>query len=138
MPSGVELIGLEALASIPGAAPRVLMDALGQAGEEALLGLIPDLASYPAQRAGSTYRRTGQLGRLWTSAKPTWASKPTGFIGTLGNATSYGPYVQGDEQSPSNGHWKTAADVLDGHTTEIFGIFDDALAGAAKRLEGGG
>ena len=138
MPSGVELIGLEALASIPGAAPRVLMDALGQAGEEALLGLIPDLASYPSQPAGSTYRRTGTLGRLWTSAKPSWAAKPSGFIGTLGNATSYGPYVQGDEQARGNAHWDTAADVLDGHTAEIFGIFEDALERAAKQLEGSG
>ena len=136
--SEVRLVGLDALAAIPANARRVLMDALGQAGEEALLGLIPDLADYPAQPAGSTYRRTGTLGRLWTSAKPSWQSKPTGFIGTLGNATSYGPYVQGDDQAPGNDHWQTAGDVLDGHTAEIVGIFEGSLEDAAKQLEGGG
>lgn len=138
MPSGVEIIGLDALAAIPSNARRVLMDALGSASEEALLGIIPDLARYPAQPAGSTYRRTGQLGRLWTSAKPSWQASNSGFIGTLGNATSHGPYVQGDEQAASNRHWETAADVLDGHAAEIVGIFTDTLVDAAKQLERGG
>ena len=136
MPSEVKLLGLEALQSMTGNAPRVLIDALGQAGEEALLGMIPDLADYPAQPADSTYRRTGTLGRLWTSAKPTWVARGAGFIGTLGNGTSYGPYVQGEEQAPSNDHWQTVGDVLDGHTAEITGIFDRALEAAAKQLGG--
>jgi hypothetical protein len=49
------------------------------------------LAQYPAQRPNSSYRRTGTLGRKWTSK----IEEGNGAIrGRVGNNTDYAPLVQ--------------------------------------------
>lgn len=66
---------------------------------------------YPPQRAGSSYRRTGTLGRTWTSDV-----YPEGdaLIGKVGNVTKYAPQVQSEKfQSKAHkGRWQTDVQVI--------------------------
>lgn len=100
--------------------------------ETALSWMHADIAHYPPPPANSRYRRTGNLGRAWTT-------KITGgganIVGELGNAVrdrrgrSYGPYVQ-DEQRQVRVHrlrWQTDKDVVDWNETRIMRMFDEHL-----------
>lgn len=66
---------------------------------------------YPPQRPGSSYRRTGTLGRRWTHRVTTSGSTVTGRVG---NNTSYAPQVQSERfQHPVHrGRWQTAEKVI--------------------------
>ena len=132
----IDFPNLSALQSAIAALPRLLQEALADAGPTVLLQLIPDLARYPSPPAGSTYARTGTLGRLWTSAQPVWSASGSGlgFAATLANATPYGPYVQDPgSQPPWMDHWDDTQAILDQHTAELAAALADALA---ARLEG--
>lgn len=128
--NAIEFPTLPALQAAISALPQILQDALATVGPQALLSLIPDLAHYPSPPAGSTYHRSGTLGRLWTGAQPVWRADGTlGFAATLGNATPYGPYVQDPtSQAPWMHHWDTTQDVLDAHTADIAALLARALA----------
>jgi len=69
------------------------------------------VAEYPPPPAGSTYRRTGTLGRRWTTRVETL----TKFEGVIGNNTVYGPYVQdkGEQAKVHQGRWQTIQSVVD-------------------------
>lgn len=137
MSTTVDFPNLSALQSAINALPRLLQAALADAGPAALLALIPDLARYPSPPAGSTYVRTGTLGRLWTTAQPVWAASGTGlaFSATLGNATPYGPYVQDPgSQAPWMDHWDDTQTILDQHTAELAELLMDALAARLERM----
>lgn len=131
----VRIDGLDALLTLSASAPRVIRETLADASDEALLGMVADLASYPPTPPASRYRRSGTLGRLWTTAQPTWEARAAGFLGALANATPYGPYVQGEEQTAGNAHWTTAADALTQHTPRIRDVFLAALIRALRLLE---
>lgn len=62
---------------------------------------VRKMATYPVQRAGSRYRRTGTLGRSW-SATPTTRSgdKIEAVIGSNSNIAPYNRDVEGDDQLP--------------------------------------
>lgn len=66
---------------------------------------------YPPQRAGSSYRRTGTLGRTWTSDV---YSEGDALIGKVGNVTKYAPQVQSEKfQSKAHkGRWQTDVQVI--------------------------
>lgn len=87
------------------------------------------MALYPSQRAGSTYVRTGTLGRRWTTAVET---KGTTIRGRVGNNTSYGPFVQSKafQASIHRGRWQTDQDVMDRSLTTIQGYFEDEIGRA--------
>jgi len=68
---------------------------LQQGMRRAVYRVVATLATYPAQRTGSSYVRTGTLGRRWTS-KVTVTSTNSGVEGRAGNNTLYGPWVQSD------------------------------------------
>lgn len=114
--------------------PNILHDPM-----EASLALLHDfMARYPAQRAGSTYRRTGDYGRKWTEAiRP----EGSGLYGELGNSVrsrrhgkAYGPYVGNEQrQSRYNTHWQTDADAIRQHEPQIQRYFDQALQRVADR-----
>src|SRR5262245_56539893 len=120
----VQIVGLAPLLEALNRFPEAVRPALQQAAEVALLSLIPDLADYPPPPAGSTYRRTGTLGRLWTAAQPEFAADASGFEASIGNATPYGDFVQGEHQaSMHRGRWKTVEDVVNSHQAEIEAYF---------------
>ncbi len=90
--------------------------------ERGLLRMQGAMAQYPSPRTGSTYVRTGTLGRRWTSAKPVI----TPLRGRVVNNTKYGPYVQRDpsEGQPSQarvhqGRWQTDVAVMNQHQGPI-------------------
>lgn len=72
------------------------------------------------------YRRTGTLGRRWTSAI---TGSGDNLVGTVGNNTSYGPYVmsRADQAAYHAGVWPVAEDVADQMTDDVLGIFQQAV-----------
>jgi len=68
--------------------------------------LRAELALYPPPPEGSTYRRTGTLGRRWLTSI-------SGLVGKAYNTTVYAPYVQDEEQQAGvhRGRWQTVQSV---------------------------
>jgi len=126
----IELRGLDALYRKLGNA--VANRTLRPAMEHAVKLVQRDMADYPAQRAGSTYRRTGTLGRRWTT-KVSYGS--SGVQGKVGNNTKYGPYVQSErfQSRIHRGRWQTDEQVLERDTEKITGLLQDTID---KALEG--
>jgi hypothetical protein len=72
------------------------------------------LASYPAERPGQRYKRTGNLGRGWTEARPAYVVKADGGIDArITNPVSYTDQVQGDAQMIwFKGRWTLASTIV--------------------------
>lgn len=117
MADSVTITGDKATAAALEAAEKLIVAGVERAGRKWLLKRIPQLARYPAARPSSSYRRTGDLGRKWTSAQPQWQSNGSAFVGKLGNATPYGPFVQGDpgkrpgQAQVHQGRWGVASKI---------------------------
>ena len=75
------------------------------------------------------YRRTGTLGRKWTS-KVTFTDDEV--MGFAGNNAPYARFVQGfDTQARIHaGNWQTEQDVANDSRDEIMGIFADEIGRA--------
>lgn len=91
---------------------------------KAALALAARLAVYPSPPSGSTYRRTGTLGRAWTQ-------QGAGLRYVVGNNVRYATYVQGPDQAQVHrGRWltaeKAAEEVIEPLTRDIAA----AVAGA--------
>ncbi len=88
------------------------------------------LAAYPAPPVGSSYRRTGTLGRSWTT---TVTPSSDGITGEIGNNVRYAPYVQGGPQSDPDqawmhqGRWQTDEQVMLANEARIRALFSDAV-----------
>lgn len=107
---------------------------LRQPVTESLAMLVSDIATYPAPPPGSTYRRTGTLGRFWTSAVPEIVETSQGITGRYGNNLEYAPYVQ-DEELQADIHksrWPTDLDVIKKNEKKIVDKFENFLV---KSLE---
>jgi len=91
-----------------------------------------DAATYPPAPPGSTYIRTGTLGRRWTTQVSTEGND---VIGIVGNKTTYGPYVMGDDLQARvhRGRWRTMGKLAEAHMPAILEDFrttlQDALGG---------
>lgn len=96
------------------------------------------MARYPAPPSGSTYRRSGNYGREWTSSVD---ESGGGITGTLGNAVrdrrgrSYGPYVGDSERQAAihRGRWVTDQIALDQNMDAIVDDFGQAINGVMNR-----
>ena len=80
--------------------------------------LTTDLRRYPAQPSGSTYRRTGLLGRRWVF------KVRAGLFGasvTAGNNTVYAQWVQSEAKQAwmHEGRWQTEEQVLEANVDYI-------------------
>lgn len=108
----VQLRGVDALLKKLGKAQGV--DVLRKPMQRGLHRLQRDMADYPPQRSGSSYRRTGTLGRKWTSARPIVTAQRDGLRGRAGNNTPYGPFVQSAmfQARAHRGRWQTDERVL--------------------------
>ena len=63
-------------------------------------------ATYPAKPAGSSYNRTGKLGRGWKVGTATQTSIQ------VGNKVAYGQWVQkAGQQAKRNKHWQTDEEI---------------------------
>lgn len=99
---------------------------------QSLALLVDDIATYPPEPANSSYTRTLDLGRFWTSAQYEIGATTGGITGVIGNAVrsrktgrAYGPYVQdADEQAwMHRGRWRTDQDVAERNTPAIVRIW---------------
>lgn len=93
--------------------------------------VVNAMADYPPPPAQSRYVRTGTLGRRWTS-KTTRQSD--GVTGTIGNNTSYGPFVQSKafQARVHRGRWQTDEQVLTDNLTAIQADFERAIQAALR------
>jgi hypothetical protein len=84
---------------------------------------------YPAQRASSSYVRTGTLGRRWTTKIRKDSRSITGIVG---NNTIYAPWVQSKlfQARVHRGRWLTDAMAVQQEATRIAGFFSDAIDAA--------
>lgn len=90
------------------------------------------MARYPRQRnPRSTYRRTGTLGRRWTTRI---IADANGLTGVVGNNTIYAPRVQSNQfQAPVHkGHWQTDKDAILKNRGAIERDFEQAIQKALK------
>lgn len=81
---------------------------------------------YPPQRSGTKYRRSGTLGRRWTTQITTWNDE---IIGEAGNNTSYGPFVQSDafQAHWNDGIWQTDAQAIEENRSGIETDFQSTI-----------
>jgi hypothetical protein len=125
---------LEAFANFP----TIAAGEISKAVEKALLLLQGAAADYPPKPPESTYRRTGTLGRLWTSAARVVEENVSGafVVGRVGNATPYGPYVQDPKEQAKvhRGRWKTTEQIVQEHRAEIDDILAEAGAQIVERI----
>ena len=89
------------------------------------------MATYPPQRMGSRYIRTGTLGRKWTTKVTT---SKGGVRGKVGNNTPYGPVVQSSQFQASihRGRWQTDENVVRINSAAIIADFERAISAALK------
>lgn len=92
--------------------------------------VLRHIRTYPAQRPGSTYIRTGALGKSWSRRPP----EGTGLdmYAVVGSDPQVAPYniqVQHPEFQAAVhvGRWQTTADVIRRDTAEIQRYFDVRL-----------
>lgn len=73
-----------------------------------------ELATYPPQRAGTKYRRTGTLGRSWSHRVLLKSDRIEAVVGSQGQIAPYNVFVQGPNRRPVFGviGWKTPKEVL--------------------------
>lgn len=97
----------------------------------AVLRIQADMQKYPPQRAGARYRRTGTLGRRWTTRVVSEARR---VEGTVGNNTSYGPFVQSSrfQARIHRSIWQTDAQVVDRNIDAIVSDFRAAILQALR------
>lgn len=122
--ASIEITGIPELITKLGkaAATRTLRPAMNRS----VLRLQRDMAKYPIQRVGSSYIRTGTLGRRWTTKV---MQNANGLTGKVGNNTSYGPFVQSSmfQAEIHAGRWQTDQDTLDKNRSAIVKDFQNAI-----------
>jgi hypothetical protein len=114
-------------------------DALAElrtAAEQALVLLATYAAEYPAQPPNSSYRRTGTLGRLWTTNTPHVTVSGHVLEARISNATPYGALVQDPvvQIAPHRGRWQTTEDVVEAHINEVEQLLSEAGGRIVERV----
>ena len=108
------------------------MDKLRPSMVRAVALLHADVATYPPEPRGSSYVRTGTLGRKWT----TRVDQSLGEIsGRVGNNTEYAPLVQ-SYQFQAWMHrrtgWQTDRQVMERNRDAIIRDFQQAIRNAIQ------
>lgn len=119
--------------------PEIARGEMRKALEKSLLLLQGAMADYPVQRSDTVYRRTGTLGRLWTSARREVRTERAGILeGRIGNRTPYGPYVQDPDLQAEvhRGRWKTTEQVMRENEEAIEALLGQAGGDMVRRMAG--
>lgn len=152
MSASIEVKGLDELIARMNAFPDKLKDAVQIAISSSLLALWGSVPPYPAPPEGSTYRRTGTLGRTLGSSEgggqsgdhPTiYQVKSLGsgnYEGHFGTNLEYAPYVIGDNTQAwmHKGRWWVMADVARAAGDKITQVFSTLAEQLRIFLEGNG
>lgn len=129
--ASIEITGLDRIEKKYGTLNT--LDAVEPAVRRGTLRNQADLATYPPQRPGSTYRRTGTLGRRWANR----IERSTDSLrGITGNITPYAPQVQdAKRQMPifKRNKWQTDVDVMTKNRSAILSDIKTALLEAFRR-----
>lgn len=157
----VEIHGLRELERKLAAFPQEYRRGVHQAMEASVLHLQDRMAEYPPRQHGRKhifrtakerrwffwalkrglirvpYRRTGNLGRTWTTLVQDMGGAVTGRVG---NRTRYAKWVQGAKgeqaQEMSARNWQRIDSVLRRERRTIERFFREALDGMVRRLGG--
>jgi len=86
--------GTEELMTMIEMLPELALDAAQPAMVDALIFLHGELPDYPPAIPGSSYKRTGMLGRRFTEAVDI---ESNAVIGELGTNLAYAPWVVGED-----------------------------------------
>jgi hypothetical protein len=99
--------------------------------QRAVFRLQRYMATYPPAPARSKYKRTGTLGRRWTTKVE---STGDGVIGKVGNNTEYGPLVQSKkfQADVHKNRWQTDADAIRDNRKDIVQDFNTSIKAALK------
>lgn len=100
--------------------------------KRSVLRLQRDMADYPPQRPGSSYVRTGTLGRRWTTRI---RKSSNGVTGIVGNNTIYAPVVQSHrfQARIHRALWKnTDRRVIEKNQRDIVADFEREIKRALK------
>lgn len=127
--AAIEIRGVDELQRKLGKAAAV--DVLRPPMQSSVMLLQRDMAEYPPQKSGSSYVRTGTLGRRWT----TRVSRTSGGMqGKVGNNTRYGPFVQSREFQAGvhRGRWQTDESVVQRNIKRIQALFTAAIDKALR------
>lgn len=140
MPDNVrlEVEGAKELIRLMKQFPDVVKREIRTVMDKGLLLMQADAADYPPPPPGSTYRRTGTLGRLWTSAQHRFTVKGDVLEGRIGNATPYAHEVQSAASQAvyHQGRWKTVEQIMEEAGPEINELLDQAGRNLAREFEG--
>lgn len=140
----LELTGFDDLEALIEKLPELAL-AAGEVGmQRALLFLHGQLPPYPPQRAGATYRRTGTLGRGFTTQTTRF---PDAVLGEIGTRVAYAPWVVGPRypgteirgrvmyQARGNRRlWWRFDEVMDASKDAAFTVFADEFRQEFGRL----
>ena len=130
----VKVIGLEALMKkLKRLSAPELTSEMKKTTEKAVKYVHSQVPNYPPPPAGSTYGRTGTLGREITTEVRTMG---TDIIGLIGSPTPYAPWVISTEQGSNGagpqawmhqGRWWTLQGVVKKAQEAVFKFFDDMM-----------
>lgn len=148
----IEVSGLKELLSRFKAYPQKFAKVIKLTTSTVLLVLWENVKPYPPPPEGSTYRRTGQLGRsLGVGMSGGKMGQPdifkvvklgmAGFMGKFGSSLGYAPKVIGDEgqQDPFFAqYWWRLEQLIAPSLEKITSLFQTAAEELAKFLEGKG
>lgn len=147
MTARVRIIGLDELIGRFEASDPVIRREMERAMMRAVLGELERMPGYPAPPDGSTYTRTGYLGRSVTSlvgrapgAESTVEESGDTLVrGIVGTAVRYGPYVIGQAQAKQHqGRWWLLEENVRSHQREISAEFEEAGERIVEFLAGKG
>ena len=110
--------------------PGDMRKALKEALDNSVQLLEGDIKPYPPVPPGSSYVRTGALGRSWK--RKVDPSRLYGEVGSEG--VDYAVYVQGypGQAWMHKSRWKTTQDVAEARAKDIARLFEQAIAKWAR------
>ena len=111
------------LASSPAKLDRAMRGGMN----DATALLLRELQTYPAQRTGSTYKRTGTLPRSWSREIDGNGLTMRGIVGSNENMAPYNRYVQDADRQAAihQGRWtNTVQDVVSRNERTIQDMFE--------------
>ena len=122
--------GLDALIRRMDEAPTLVRRLAGDAIEKSVHVIHREVAKYPPPPPGSTYRRTGTLGRSFTTRV-----NRRKFFGEVGTRLEYAGYVIGERQAAVHkGRWTTVEQVAAKLRPKIVKFFEEANEQLTKEL----
>ena len=97
--------------------------------------LLREMKQYPAPPDGSTYTRTGTLGKSWSKRIEGRGMEITGIVGSNGSIAPYNRYVQDAEYQARihQGRWTTIQEAAERNRDTIEGFFESRIRAELNR-----